>query len=87
MMQYTVIFFIVVVVLVAILAQLELESEPLIAQRSATLSSDKHETFRMVTDLQGYHKVIVRPENSNGPRLALCHLRTGVDAAASLQKL
>ncbi|XP_030835476.1 uncharacterized protein LOC100893658 [Strongylocentrotus purpuratus] len=56
MMQFTVILFIVMVVLVAILAQLELESEPLIAQRSATLSSDKHETFRMVTDLQGFHK-------------------------------
>lgn len=67
-MQFTVIVFIVMVVLVAILAQLELESEPLIAQRSATLSSDKHETFRMVTDLQGYHKVIGRAETGEARR-------------------
>nr|XP_054773079.1 uncharacterized protein LOC129281162 [Lytechinus pictus] len=57
MMQSTaVIFFMVVAVLLAILAQLELVSEPLIAQRSATISSDKYETFRMVTDLHRYHK-------------------------------
>ncbi|XP_071495375.1 uncharacterized protein [Diadema antillarum] len=47
---------VIVVIFIATLAQLELDTEPLVARRSVTLQRPKDEAFQMITNIHKFEK-------------------------------